>query len=905
VDAANCAQILDEFDSAWKKGQVPRIEAFVPATGHAGSRRGLLAQLAVVDLEHRWRNGCRSLAGDPRPEQGPKALGPRLEDYVARYPELGPLEQLPLELIGEEYLVRHHHGDRPSHAEYLRRFPWHRHELMGELARIDQELAIEDVRSPATRATPVASSADLAKVIQQFKFLSAAQEEALTHDLQARFAEPRALARELLQRQWLTAYQVNQLLQGRGAELLLGPYVLLERLGEGGAGQVFKGRHRKMGRAIAVKVIRKELLTDAEVVGRFYREIQVLSRLDHPNIVHAYDAGPAAGTHFLAMEFVEGSDLGKLVKQGGRLPVLQACEYVRQAALGLQHAHEKGLVHRDIKPHNLIMSVRDGLVKVADLGLARLPRAMNAEVTAALSGVKGSGTLTPENAVMMGTADYLAPEQALDFHAADIRADIYSLGCTFHYLLTGQPPFPGATLAEKLIRHQQAEPPPLATFRNDVPAKLESVVRKMLTKKPADRFQTPGEVASLLVSVTGSAMPPGVESPKAVGVRPAHAQEGGVASRRLPLGRFVPRFPRTQRRRWLILLMGSGLMVLLGAIVLWLLTFGRSPLDRLDPAGIPDGERLPGQPKELVAVLGENRGRQWVAPDESQGRDSGIDSLALAPDGTVIQACKDGTLRRWDPATGKERILQRESSISGVALSHDGRSVAYCGSDTVRLVDVATGNVWATLNVPHRHVQVAYSPDGKTVASRAGIDISPILWDVATRKPRATLDKHQGFVHCMAYSPNGKILACTGGVDVRLWNTATGTELGILKGQTAENFYPVAFSPDNTLLAAASNYGTVTLWDWADKKERPTLKGHDSTVFSVAFAPDGQTIASAGKDGRVILWDVASGNKRQELSLPGSVWQVAYFADSRHLATVNGNGTAYILRLAPPPGRKK
>src|SRR5262249_30995879 len=153
-----------------------------------------------------------------------------------------------------------------------------------------------------------------------------------------------------------------------------------------------------------------ELLADAEVVGRFYREIQVLSQLDHPNVVHAYDAGPAGEGHFLAMEFVEGTDLGKLVKQGGPLPRLQACAYIHQAAMGLQHAHERGLVHRDIKPHNLIMSRRDGWIKVADLGLARLPRAMNEEVTAALTGAKSPSSLTPVGAVMMGTADYLAPE---------------------------------------------------------------------------------------------------------------------------------------------------------------------------------------------------------------------------------------------------------------------------------------------------------------------------------------------------------------------------------------------------------------------------------------------------------------------------------------------------------------
>jgi serine/threonine protein kinase len=227
---------------------------------------------------------------------------------------------------------------------------------------------------------------------------------------------------------------------------------------------------------VALKIIRPELLTDAEAVNRFQREMAVLSRLDHVNVVHAYDAGRLGTTYFLAMEYVEGTDLARLVKQAGPLPVMQACAYIRQAALGLQHAHERGLVHRDIKPHNLIMSLREGRIKVADLGLARLPRAANEEATAALTGAGTDAGVTPPGAVMMGTTDYLAPEQALDFHKADIRADIYSLGCTLWYLLTGQPPFSGGTLAEKLLSHQTREPPAIDKLRPDVPAGLAAVL---------------------------------------------------------------------------------------------------------------------------------------------------------------------------------------------------------------------------------------------------------------------------------------------------------------------------------------------------------------------------------------------------------------------------------------------
>ncbi|OAI54255.1 hypothetical protein AYO44_15270 [Planctomycetaceae bacterium SCGC AG-212-F19] len=174
--------------------------------------------------------------------------------------------------------------------------------------------------------------------------------------LQARAADARGLARELVQRGWLTPYQVNQLFQGHGKDLVLGHYLLLERLGEGGMGQVFKARHARLGRIVALKVIRKDKLADPEAVGRFRREIQAVAQLSHPNVVAAFDADQTDDALFLIMEYVEGIDLARLVREQGPLPVPVACEYIRQAALGLQHAHEKGLVHRDVKPSNLLVA---------------------------------------------------------------------------------------------------------------------------------------------------------------------------------------------------------------------------------------------------------------------------------------------------------------------------------------------------------------------------------------------------------------------------------------------------------------------------------------------------------------------------------------------------------------------
>jgi len=337
--------------------------------------------------------------------------------------------------------------------------------------------------------------ADLVRVFDELPLLRPAQQPELDR-LQKRLSDPRALVQGLVQRGWLTPYQGERLLQGQAASLVLGPYVILDCLGEGGMGQVFKARHASLDRVVALKVLRADLVADGETVSRFYREIEVTGQLPaHANLIRAFDAGPFRATHFLAMEYVAGTDLERLVQQSGPLSIARACEFMRQAALGLQHAHQHGLVHRDIKPSNLLVSGDSGAVKILDLGLARL-HGVNK------NGGRENTFLTSDGTVTLGTIDYQAPEQALDFHRADIRADIYSLGCTFFFLLTGKPPFGSGPLAVKLMRHQQAEPPSLKERRPDVPDALIPIVRRMLAKKPADRYQTPGEVAAALAALS-------------------------------------------------------------------------------------------------------------------------------------------------------------------------------------------------------------------------------------------------------------------------------------------------------------------------------------------------------------------------------------------------------------------
>lgn len=346
---------------------------------------------------------------------------------------------------------------------------------------------------------PLESVAALVDDLARYDLLEPNQRESLNPKLLARFPDAWTLAEQMVKWGWLTTYQVKQLSEGNGANLVLGPYCILERLGEGGVSQVFKAWHKSRNNLMALKVIHPELLHNEEALGRFKREMQAVTQLNHPNIVKAFDLSDSGDMHYFAMEFVDGIDLNKKVQLNGPLQLPLACEYIRQAALGLQHIHERGLVHRDIKPANLFVTMDGTLVKILDLGLARLRNSPEQQDLA--------NRLTREG-IMIGTPDYLPPEQAIDPRKVDIRADIYSLGCTLYYLLTGQPPFPGSSLVDKLFKHQQSDPTRTDLLRPGVQQGLNAIVQKMMMKKPDDRYQQPVEVAAALAPFAKAAGAP-------------------------------------------------------------------------------------------------------------------------------------------------------------------------------------------------------------------------------------------------------------------------------------------------------------------------------------------------------------------------------------------------------------
>lgn len=304
--------------------------------------------------------------------------------------------------------------------------------------------------------------------------------------------ETRGIAKALASWRLLTKFQAKMLLAGRNTGFFLGPYKILDQLGQGGMGRVYKAMHQTMNRVVALKVLSPQVVDSARAQELFLREVQAAAQLSHPNIVMAYDANEFEGRHYLSMEFVDGPNLERYVKKQGPLPIGLACEIIFQAANGLQYAHEKGMVHRDIKPANLLLQQEPGRntiqVKILDFGLARLQMADNGPCK----------TIIARENTVMGTPDFVSPEQSKSLHDVDIRSDLYSLGCTFYFLLTGQVPFQGGNTVDKLIRHNSEEPAPIEQVRPDVPEHVADILRKLLAKKPQDRFQTPDELMDVL-----------------------------------------------------------------------------------------------------------------------------------------------------------------------------------------------------------------------------------------------------------------------------------------------------------------------------------------------------------------------------------------------------------------------
>ncbi|MBM3982552.1 MAG: serine/threonine protein kinase, partial [Planctomycetes bacterium] len=307
--------------------------------------------------------------------------------------------------------------------------------------------------------------------------------------------DPRDFADELVQDGVLTYFQSEQFLLGKWRGFTIGKYKLLERVGVGGMGQVFLCEHMYMRKRVAVKVLPPAKADQPAALGRFYREARAAGGLDHPNIVRTHDIDQDGNLHFIVMDYVDGPNLLDVVKKFGPMDVQRAVSYMRQAALGLDYAFRNHLIHRDIKPGNVLID-RKGVARILDMGLARF-----------INDHADQLTMKYDDKIVLGTADYVAPEQVANSHSVDIRADIYGLGATLYFLLAGHPPFPTGTVSQKLLWHRTKDPTPIRQIRPEVPDGLAVVIGKMMAKDPKARYQTPAQVATELEQFLTGAVP--------------------------------------------------------------------------------------------------------------------------------------------------------------------------------------------------------------------------------------------------------------------------------------------------------------------------------------------------------------------------------------------------------------
>ena len=299
-------------------------------------------------------------------------------------------------------------------------------------------------------------------------------------------ADPRDAADAMIADGLLTNFQAEQFLLGKWRGFTIGKYKLLERVGVGGMGQVFLCEHRHMRRRVAIKVLPPAKAEQPAALGRFYREARAAGSLDHPNIVRTHDIDQDGNLHFIVMDYVDGSNLLDMVKKFGPMDIARACEYTRQVALGLDFAFNAGIIHRDVKPGNILVD-RKGNAKILDMGLARFYNDQTDNLT-----------IKYDDKIVLGTADYVAPEQVANSHSVDVRADVYALGATLYFLLAGHPPFPSGTVSQKLLWHRTKEPTAIRDLRPEIPESLAAVLAKLMAKEPGTRYQTPAAAVAAL-----------------------------------------------------------------------------------------------------------------------------------------------------------------------------------------------------------------------------------------------------------------------------------------------------------------------------------------------------------------------------------------------------------------------
>lgn len=652
---------------------------------------------------------------------------------------------------------------------------------------------------------------------------------------------------------WLTPYQLEQVRAGNGKGLVLGTRVLLEKIGAGAMGQVFKALHRRLDRIEAVKLIHPDRMERSDAVERFRREARAAARLSHPHVVTIFDADEAQGVHFLAMEFVPGFDLQSWARRRGPLPVGLACFLLRQAALGLAHAHERGLIHRDVKPANMLLAdlpdpvTGHPLLKVSDLGLARLlPRTERTDPPTVLTADRSS----------LGTPDFVAPEQILDAHEVDGRADLYGLGCTLYFLLSGTPPFPGGNVRDKLQGHLYGTPRPLEELRPDLPPGLGDLARRMMERDPDRRFATGKDVAAALAPYADAG-----GEPPSTGVFPP---EGGATPvTLLESSRF------RRRSRWPY---GAAAVLALGLGAIFLLVLRDPPGAKTNPeegkGGLSENEKV--SIEQVASGLPAGSGRV----DFRKHLES-VMCADLVPGGVLAGGYPDAVVFRESNHPDRRRIYPHDSVVTSLAVSPDGKwflSGEY--EEKVRWWRLDEKTPRFLMTGHQGYVNGVGLSASLQLGVSGGTDGIVRVWDLKEGKLKRELPGHQEPIYAVAVAPDGYSAASGGGgdwvrsklvgkdFDVRLWDLRTLRE--VRRFPVGSSVKALAFSADGKLLFTGDHDYRVRVWDRESGKEVCRYEGHEGYVFAIAASPDGKHVASGGDGSTVDLWRLPDRSNPEE-----------------------------------------
>ncbi len=730
------------------------------------------------------------------------------------------------------------------------------------------QIACDNAPAAVADCTPtLVESTDFLHRLSEIGVLSAQEVSDLTENITSGEtpSDPQLLASRLVSEGKLTAYQASALLKGQ-PELLIDKYLILDLLDAGGMGMVFKAIHRPMKRVVAIKMISQHLLSSAEQAKRFQREVRVAATLEHANIVRAYDADQSRGVHFLVMEYVRGENLAKVIRRQGPLPLDKAVDVIRQAAHGLSYAHHKGVVHRDIKPANLMLT-DDGLVKVLDLGLANIDESFRLAQKSSqqLAGHRDTeprshSDLTSAGAIL-GTVSYMAPEQSLDSNLADARSDVYSLGCTLYFLLTGEAPYRGDSLIQVFMEHHNQPVPSLRDKRPDVPEPVDAFCRKMLAKSPDERFASMKEVLTAIdecnVAIpvyTATPKPRNTEPLRGINTPQTSVESGGRSS--------VARWSMSPVW-WGVVGTGCLLVALTQAYHWW----PSSPVVSTAPTAPPPPQApndKPSPSNEAMTEISEALTRAAVLRDQGQMPDSPAIRL-VSPQHRLIGHSDRPYRLAYSPT---EPVLV-SGSIDCSIRFWDSNSDAELATRRITL----PGPVWA----------VAISPDGATLA--AGLSNGMILLvDAISGEVIASQQAHEESVTAVQFTRGASAVASAGwDGKLREWRTPRLEEIRQINAHD-DRVHSLEINRDGTQWVTASMDQTVAVWEASTGAEVSRLRGHTQSVSRAVFSRDGKSVASCGRDGQVRISEIASGNPTGQYSDSRAILALAYTPNGEFLA---------------------